>query len=220
MTNNQQDDQALIATLDSAREAARQCFEHYNMQERLGVWLPHPSPNLDEIALPVRAAMETHPTFRQPDGRFFGSKQLMLHSWYQSRNLLKISVEHDSAFAVAWFHKVHATERAKLRYVAEVYGLKVTEPVRLTNGVVLVPLESLPPSQNARLVQTQFQFTPNNLPVNINTIPIGAIIGTPEVSYTSAYDDDAANIAPPRSDVLSRLRQLDQRTAGVSRSAR
>jgi len=147
--NNQQADEALVAAIDSVRETARQYFEHFNIQERAGVWLPHPSPNFNELALPVRAAMETHPTFKQADNRFFGSKQLMLHSSAQSRNLLKIAVEHDSTFAVAWYHRVHSTKRAKLRYVAEVYGLKVSEPVQLKNGIFLVPLEALPPSQNA-----------------------------------------------------------------------
>lgn len=207
MTSGQQDDGALIAALDSVREAAQRCFEHYNNQERLGVWLPHPSPNIDELTLPVRAAMDTHPKFKEQNNRFFGSKQLMLQSWHQSRNLLKITAEHDSPFAVAWLHKVYATERAKLRYVAEVYGLKVSEPVDLKNGVVLVPLEGLPPSPNARAVQSQFQVTPNRAswPPNIMTIPIGAIIETPELAYSSSYDEQLVNrIAPPRSDDLER----------------
>jgi hypothetical protein len=61
MTNEQRNDAVLIAALDSVREAGKCLFEHYNNQERLGVWLPHPSPNLEDLTLPIRAAMETHP---------------------------------------------------------------------------------------------------------------------------------------------------------------
>jgi hypothetical protein len=127
----------------------------------------------------------------------------MRHPWYQSRNLLKIAVDRDSASAVAWYHKVHSTERAALRYVAEVYGLKIAETVRLRNGVALVSLENLPPSGNAKAVQSQFQFTPNKLPRNVTTLAIGAVLETPEVHYSSSYEENGQT-APPRSDELER----------------
>jgi hypothetical protein len=96
------------------REPARRYFEHYANQERMGAWLPPPSPNIDELSLPIRAAMEAHSRFKDDANRFFGSKQLMRHPWYQSCNLLRIAVDRDSVAAVAWYHKVHSTERAKL----------------------------------------------------------------------------------------------------------
>jgi Apea-like HEPN len=198
MTNEQEDDAALIAALDSVREAAQRYFEHYKNQERLGVWLPQPSPNIEELTSPIIDAMRTHLRFKEDTNRFFGAKQLMRHPWYQSRNLLRIAVERDFVSAVAWYHKVHSTERAALRYVAEVYGLKIAETVRLKNGVSLVSLENLPLSGNAKAVQSQFQITPNKLPLNLTAMPIGAVLETPEVHYSSSYEESW------RSDELER----------------
>ncbi|MGD0641240.1 MAG: hypothetical protein ABSC22_10875 [Roseiarcus sp.] len=204
-TDEQLGDAILIEALHNALEAARQCFAHYDNQERLGVWLPHPSPNIDEISLPVRAAMETHPQFKEATSRFFGSKQLMLSPWYQSRNLLRVSVAHGPTTAVAWYRKVLSRERAALRYVAEVYGLKTDKKVVLKNGVSLVPLENLPASENARMVQAQFHFTPNNLPLTMTSMPIGAVIETAEIPYHLSYEQSAIDkVAPPRSDELER----------------
>jgi hypothetical protein len=79
MTNEQQDDAALIAALDSVRGAAQSYFEHYKNQERLGVWLPHPSPTIEELTSPIIDAMRTHLRFKEDTNRFFGTKQFMRH---------------------------------------------------------------------------------------------------------------------------------------------
>jgi Apea-like HEPN len=200
MTNDHTDDAALIAALNDASEPARRCFEHYATQERLGVWLERPSPDLDEIKQPIVVAMETHPKFRNATSRFFGSKQLMLHSRYQSTNVLKIAVERSSAAAVTWCHKVYSTERADIRYVAEVYGLKVTEPLKLSNGVSLMPLETLPPSENAKAVQSQFSPRPGSWNMPATSIPIGATYEVPAVVGSLQFEERSD--VSPRSHIL------------------
>ena len=67
--NTQQADEALIAAIDSVRDVARQCFEHYNIQQLLGAWLPNQSTNIEYLALPVRAAVERHPIFKRADNK-------------------------------------------------------------------------------------------------------------------------------------------------------
>jgi hypothetical protein len=94
---------------------------------------------------------------------------------YQARNLLKIAVERCPSAAITWCHKVYSTEQADLRYVAEVYGLKVAEPLRFSNGVSLMPLEKLPPSANANAVQSQFHPRPGSWNMPTTSLPIGAI---------------------------------------------
>ena len=204
MTRNLRDDEALIATLESVRDAARRCFEHYDNQARLGVWLPHPSPSLEEIAVPVRTAMGTHRIFKQEESRFFGSKQLILGPYCQSNNLIRASVDRNSITAVDWLHEVYDTKQAKLRYVAEVYGLKVTVKVFLSNGVTLVPLEYLPRSANAQAIQSQFQFFPNRLPISLVALPVGAFIEISELPYATVYNDKNTALAPTRSETLEK----------------
>jgi hypothetical protein len=204
MNNDHVADAALIAALSDVLEGARGCFEHYKRQEELGVWLPHPSPSIDELAKPIIAAMEAHPKFKENENRFFGSKQLMRHAFYQSRNLLKVAVDRGPLAAVAWYHKVHSAERADLRYVAEVYGLKVVNRVTLSNRVSLVPLEDLPPSDNAKAVKAQFEITPRRLPLSILPLPIGAILEIQDVPGYSWENPNRDQTVPPRSDELER----------------
>ena len=175
MTDDHENDTTLISALHKVREPAQRCFEHYDNQERTGVWLERPSPDIEELVQPIIVAMETHPKFRNAASRFFGSKQLMLNSYYQARNLLKIAVERCPSAAITWCHKVYSTEQADLRYVAEVYGLKVAEPLRFSDGVSLMPLEKLPPSANANAVQSQFHPRPGSWNMPTTSLPIGAI---------------------------------------------
>ena len=198
MTNDHTDDAALIAALNNASEPARRCFEHYANQEQLGVWLERPSPDIAEIKLPIVVAMETHNTFRNPINLFFKSKQFMLNAQYQSHNILKVAVERGAVAAVAWYHKLYSTKRADIRYVAEVYGLKVSELLKLSNDVSLMPLENLPPSGNAIAVQLQFIPRPGNWNWPGTSMPIGA---TYEVSGVVGNLTNEENVSG-RSDIL------------------
>jgi hypothetical protein len=204
MTDDHENDTTLISALHKVCEPAQRCFEHYDSQERTGVWLERPSPAIGELAEPIIVAMETHPKFRNASSRFFGSKQLLLNSHFQSRNLLKIAVERGPSAAVAWCHKVHSTERADLRYVAEVYGLQVTELLRLSNGVSLMPLEKLPPSANAKAVQSQFHPRPGSWNMPTTSLPIGATFEVQEVLGSLQSDTGPRQKVPPRSDELER----------------
>jgi hypothetical protein len=199
--NYEQADAALIAVLDGMLEAARRCFDHYKVQEIQGVWLPRPSPDINELVIPIIAAMETHPEFKKAESRFFGSKQLMIQPHSQSRNLLKVAVERSPSAAIAWYRKVISTRQADLRYVAEVYGLDISQPVKLSNGVCLVALSDLPPSANARTIQSQFEITPRRLRLHALSIPIGALLEMQCVSSSTSWQ---IQTMPPRSEELER----------------
>lgn len=160
MTSNHQDDARLIAALDAALAQSPA------------------SPVIgDDLMNPIIEAMESHPKFRNESTRCFGSKWLLLNPRLQAYNLHKIAFERGPSAAVAWCHKVYSTERADLRYVSEVYGLRVAEPFKLSNGVSLMPLEELPPSANAEAVQLQFQ---NTMPDITTPWPIWATFEKPE----------------------------------------
>ncbi len=139
MTRNHQDDARLIAALDRA------CAQS------------PASPVIgDDLMKPIIEAMESHPKFRNELTRCFGSKWLPLNPRSQAYNLPKIAFERGPSAAVAWCHKVYSTERADLRYVSAVHGLHVAEPVKLSNGVSLMPFTKLPTSANAEAVQLQY----------------------------------------------------------------
>lgn len=194
-------DATLIAALSDVLEGARRCFEHYKRQEELRVWLPGPSPSIEELAKPIIAAMGTHPKFKESKNRFFGAKPLMLQASYQSHNLLKVAVDRGPLAAVDWYHKIHSAEQANLRYVAEVYGLKVSTKVTLSNCVSLVPLEDLPPSDNAKSIRAKFEIRPGIPPVL--PIPIGALLEIRDVP-SSCDNRNMGQITRPRSDELER----------------
>ncbi len=179
-------------------------FEHCEKEARTGVWLERPSPDIGELTQPIIVAMKTHHKFRNASIRFFGSKQLLLNSRLQSQNLLKIAVERGPSAAVAWCHKVYSTEKADLRYVAEVYGLEVAEPLRLSNDVSLMPLEKLPPSANAEAVQSQFYSRPGNWNMPITSLPIGATYEATGVVGSLQSDTGPSQTFPPRPDELER----------------
>jgi hypothetical protein len=199
------DDQAIIVELEKLREPARRCFEHYANQQRLGVWLQRPSPDISDLVQPIAAVLAGHPQFGNPSSRFFGAKQLSLGSHFQGMNLLRLAVDQDPAAAVEWLHKIFSTEVADLRYVAVVYGLKIADCLVLGNGVTLVPLEALPPSANASAVRRQTQVWPGPTHHSISMMfPIGAMLEVPQVPAMPAYESASDNKAPPRSDVLER----------------
>jgi hypothetical protein len=98
------DDQAIIVELEKLREPARRCFEHYANQQRLGVWLQRPSPDISDLVQPIAAVLALHPQFGNPSPRFFGAKQLALDSHFQGMNLLRLAVDQDPTAAVDFLH--------------------------------------------------------------------------------------------------------------------
>jgi hypothetical protein len=126
----------------------------------------------------------------------------MLAPHFQARNLIRIAVEKNSVEAVRWLHKVWSTEVTDLRYVAVVYGLKVTECVTIKNGVRLVPLAELPISANSIAVKRQTQAWPGPTHYLMAMMfPIGAMLEVAQVTASGELDDRYKN-SPVRSDVL------------------
>jgi hypothetical protein len=160
MTRNHQDDARLIAALDAALAQSPA------------------SPVIgDDLMKPIIEAMESHPKFRNELTRCFGSKWLLLNPRSQADKLPKIAFERGPSAAVAWCRKVYSTERADLRYVSAVHGLQIAQPVKLSNGVSLMPLANLPPSANAEALQLQFQ---SSWPDPTTPWPIWATFEKPE----------------------------------------
>ncbi len=159
------EDTTLAAAIEGCLEPARLCFKHHEEQERLGISLEKPTPSLQDLSPLIQAAIGTHPRFAKESSVFFGAKQLMRHPFYQAVNCLNVAVERGALGAVKWLHKIYSTERVGLRYAAEIYGLKLIDPIRLSNGICLMPLQNLPPSPNARASQSQFEFGPGKWPV-------------------------------------------------------
>lgn len=179
-----QDDLAIIAELEKVREPTQRWLAHYNMQAQSGVFRPTLSPDISTLSKPIITALEAHPRFKAVPNRFFGGKQIMLCPYHQATNLLRSAAETDSHAAVEWLKKVYATEVTGIRFVAEVYGLTISERVTLTNGVTLVPLKDLPPSRNARDLVAQFQ-TFHFISTRPMHPPIGAVLELSQVKRSS-----------------------------------
>jgi hypothetical protein len=148
------EDKPLIEQLDRVSSEAKPYFDHYALhrpdfspRER-AEWLEKQPPreHLEELRKSVEAVFESHPLFNIRESRFFGAKQLMLHPFHQSFNILRVSHNRGPEEGVAWLSKVYRTEWADIRHVAEVHGLSLQRRIVLSNRVSLMPLEELPPS--------------------------------------------------------------------------
>jgi hypothetical protein len=181
MTRNHQDDARLIAALDAALAQS-----------------PAPPVIGDDLMKPIIEAMELHPKFRNESTRCFGSKWLLLNPRSQANKLSEIAFERGPSAAVAWCHKVYSTERADLRYVSAVHGLQIAQPVKLSNGVSLMPLANLPPSANAEAVQLQFQ---SSWPDLTTPWPIWATFEKPE---DVCSERPSIDVTGQRSDEIER----------------
>jgi hypothetical protein len=202
MTNSDADQQ-LIDVLEQALPQARQWLEYWERQEESLIWLPRPTPHMDEISVPIQAALASHPVFKDDINRFFGSKQLMRHPWWTSRPLLIQAVKTGPRAAVDWYYRVHSTRRASIRYVAEVFGLAIDGPVALSNGVMLVPLNQLPLSANTKHTQARFSGRPHTPLPEPMSIPIGAVLEISDVEASVQYED-GVSLHAPRSRTINR----------------
>lgn len=199
----QTDDQALVIELEGVRAPAQRCFEHLRDRTRLAN--EQPIPNLADLEKLVSASLMTHPRFRAGSSRFFGAKQLMAHPMMQARNLLRVSVERSPAAAVSWLHKVYSTEQTDVRYVAVAYGLQLNKVHTLNNGVSLMPLEALPPSENMRATYEQSQAFPGPLSRGFANQPFGATHVILAVRSSPSYEDACCDKRiQPRSYELER----------------
>lgn len=137
---------------------------------------------LDSLYASVKTALGEHPDFSATPFRRFDQKQLPLFD--QHRTLISLAADRGPQSALAWLRKIHSVTTADIRYVAEVYGLQIGVKRSLPNGVVLMPLENLPPSPNASALIAQFE-----------TIPI--------VSHRPMYPPNAATLVVPNVEASS-----------------
>jgi Apea-like HEPN len=74
-----------------------------------------------------------------------------------------VALRNDAAEALAWYRRVLATERTKMRVVAEVYGLWLQERHKFSNGVMLLPVSELPDSPNSLALKQLMPLRPGIL---------------------------------------------------------
>jgi hypothetical protein len=189
-------DTALIAALDAVRPKVQETIAHFAHQRTLGVWLEPPLTPWHELVSPVQTTMMAHPVFNQTPMRAFGPKQVILSCPPLAANAIEVAAERGSVEAVAWLYRLFAIRGStSIRYVAELYGLKLDERVRLSNGVTLVPLDELPSSENADAVKAQFVMLPG--PQNFRMErAIGAYLECDNIPETQTITGDS------RSDIL------------------
>lgn len=155
-----------------------------------------------EITAPVTAALAAHPVFGAGHYICFSNKQLSLHPATIPHGLLRVMVDSDPRSAVAWLHRIFAIDRADLRMVAAVHGLGVEQPVRLSNGVRLLPLAAAPESPNLRALSRRYQGNPWSMldmasifPPTIAVFDMGTISAAANVAAgQAAYDRGYAEI--------------------------
>lgn len=186
-------DAALIAVLKTARENARPLFEHFALEEKIGQWLKRPEIDLEAIKRSVVEALNLHPSFCNGRRRTFRSKQLMLSPSFIGHSVLAVCHKDGAAAATSWLHRIFAARQASIRYVLEVYGLSIQTVVTLSNGVQLMPLEGLPPSENATIVQRQFEIKPGLQPVKFERA-IAAVLEIPDVQIDTDDNENGHSV--------------------------
>jgi hypothetical protein len=188
------DDQSIITEIERLRDPAQRLFEleanfvQYTKEERdkeFEEWKRISGCNdVRSFTRPILVLLRQHPILgKLPDPRFFGSKQLLLSLHFQLDNILRVAIEQGAEAAVAWLHRVANIETADLRLITEVHGLETDEQHTVRNGVKLMPLDKLPPSQNARSAVAAYN---NPLlwmghPINFLMLPIAAMLLVPQV---------------------------------------
>jgi hypothetical protein len=182
------DDASVARELDKAREAAMRCFAHDAEQQRLGVWLEAPEPTIQEISRPLRLLLAAHPEFGAGRNCFFGGKQMMLHPQFLAPAALRVAGQHDASAAIRWLHKIYAVEVTDVRVVAEVYGLQLTTPRKLKNGLMLQPLAELRSSPNAMTIASQWRIRPGGYHPPSFYPPVAATLDVCAVSATTGHE--------------------------------
>ena len=198
------EDQSLVDLLTQLSLAAKPHFEHYaksqhdfGIKERAEWAAAKPPPQLFEnVRKSLQTALENHPVFGVSEGRFFGAKQLMIHPHYAAYNLLQVSLDLGPAGAVSWLRKIYSTNKADLRYVVEVHGLKVDKQITLSNGVRLVPLAQLPPSPHANGLIAQYDAFPSIPHARPMFPPIGAMFEVHDVCASTNSEESMRKLGP------------------------
>jgi hypothetical protein len=139
-------DQDLIELIEQLREPATLSFQYAHVPQHNR---PSGVSSTWDVAEPLKKAMNSHPEFADSFGRIFLGKQLSFSNQYQAMNVLRVALRSGAVEALAWYRRVLATKRAKMRVVAEVYGLWVQERHTFSNGVTLLPVSELPDSPNS-----------------------------------------------------------------------
>jgi len=169
------EDDALIAVLETVAASARPYLAHQRREARAGRFLTGPEPDRTNHFMTVSRALQDHPEFQKATRRVFGGKQLNAFPQAIALPLVPVACDRGAALAVDWLRKVAHTERADVRYVAEVHGLAVDRPIYLSNGVRLIPLDQLPPSSNAFALMNQFVIRPGHFPLGLSPPCIGIL---------------------------------------------
>ncbi len=198
------EDQPLIDLLTQLSDKARPHFEHYaRSPDTFGTveryeWLANSPPpqQFEEARKSVQTALENHPVLKANQSRFFGAKQLMIHPHYAALNLLKVALARDPAEAVSWLRKVYGIDRADLRYVLEVHGLKLDKQIILSNGVRLMPLVQLPSSPHAKGLIAHYDVFPSVPNARPLFPPIAATFEVHEVCASTDFERSSRSPGP------------------------
>jgi hypothetical protein len=172
-------DEALIDELERLREPAKQYFAYYSAWEEreLAEERPATPPNLLGMIGPLKAILMAHPIFGAGQLRFFATKYIALEPHYISQGLLRMMLDTDASSAVAWLHRVFGVKHADLRMVAAIHGLSVEKPVKLDNGVRLMPLSEAPDSPRSRMHARQY-YSVSSLMMDMKSViaPVMAVV--------------------------------------------
>jgi len=143
-------DQDLIELIEQLQSPAARSFqyEHRPRHNR-----PNDVPTIWDVAEPLKRAMSSHPEFTNSFSKFFLGKQISFASDYQAMNILRVAQRCGAVDALAWYRRILATKRTRMRVVAEVYGLWVHRHHTFSNGVKLLPVSELPDSPNSMLLK-------------------------------------------------------------------
>lgn len=112
-------------------------------------------------------AAGNHPDFVGFREKFFGEQQVLLQA--DVIGLMRRALTTTPEEAVAWLHGVYDKDVADFLLIAEVFGIGIDQRLKFPNGVELVQVSDLPPSQLTRELQFQaahdggVPFTPSKI---------------------------------------------------------
>jgi hypothetical protein len=165
-----------------------------------------------DVKAPTRALEEVlshHPKFGQGRIFRFAAKQLHLHPAGLAPRLILIAAKYGTQYAIDWLNFVFEVERTDLRYVVEVYGVKLSSKIVLPNGVEILAFGDLADSPMSRWLVTypNIHLPFGSAPTSWEA-PVAAILTTTGVRASDGWLGQSDPSGPMLDQIVSSVMAL------------
>jgi hypothetical protein len=132
----------ILDWLERTKDTVRAYQDETPDNQQFPMHRPYP----DSAATGLIALLKKHPVYCQQKNRWFRWKYLHHNPHHAAPGLLNKTQQVGAVAAMEWLAKVYGVARADVRNVAEVIGIRMTQPYEVCNAVRFMSVEHLPKS--------------------------------------------------------------------------